>query len=370
MPANADIVELQVAGAIYGGWKSLRLGRGIEQIAGTFEMSVTERWAGQASARPIRPGDPCQVLIGGQPVITGYVDDVRISYDAQDHSVTVSGRDKTGDLVDCSAVYKTGQWSNRRIDQIAADLCAPFGITVQAITDVGTPFATWNIEEGETVFECIERGARMKALLLISDGEGRLLLARAGTGRVGVELVEGQNILRAEALFSWRERFSTYTVKAQVPGNDDIFGISASQVTGHATDSTINRYRPLIVIAEDNGSPATLAQRAQWEAVVRMGRGNRGTISVQGWREQAGGDLWQPNRLVRVRSPMLSVDADMLIAGCSYLLDDRGTRTELTICRREAFELVAGIGASRLGQKLNDKTQREKKKKGQDWSML
>lgn len=130
-------VELRVNGAFYGGWKTIRIERGIEQIAGTFELSVTDRWAEQSAVRQINPGQPCEVRIDEAVVITGYVDTVAPQYDKQQHTITVSGRDKTGDLVDCSAIHKSGQWSGRKLDQIAADLCQPFGITVFRNTDVG-----------------------------------------------------------------------------------------------------------------------------------------------------------------------------------------------------------------------------------------
>ncbi len=40
------------------------------------------------------------------------------------------GRDKTGDLVDCSVVHSSGKWKGVRLEQVAADVCRPFGITV------------------------------------------------------------------------------------------------------------------------------------------------------------------------------------------------------------------------------------------------
>lgn len=365
---NQNLAELKVGGAFYGGWKRLSITRSIEQISGTFELDVTERWAGQSSARPIKPGEPCQVLLGGEPVITGYVDTAEVSYDKQSHSFRVSGRDKTGDLVDCSAIYKTGQWANSKLDRIASDLLEPFKIKVVVETDVGSAFSSYKIQEGETVFECLERAARMKAVLLVSNTAGDLVITRATKQLIPAYLDEGENILSARAEFSWKERFSKYTVKGQDTGNDDQNGAAVAQISGAVTDETINRYRPLIVLAESHGSGVTLRDRAEWERNVRAGRGARGTISVQGWRH-AGGDIWRPNTLVRVVSPMIYLDADMLIVGCAYTLDEGGTRTELSIARRESFELLAGIGRSKLGQKLNDKEQKEKKKKGDDWSL-
>lgn len=353
-------VELRVNGAFYGGWKSIRIERGIEQIAGTFELSVTDRWVEQSAVRQINPGQSCQVLIDQAVVITGYVDTVTPQYDKQQHTITVSGRDKTGDLVDCSAIHKSGQWSGRKLDQIAVDLCQPFGIKVFRNTDVGSAFNPFSIEESETVFECLERAARMKAVLLVSDGLGNLVLTRAGSGAPVAALTEGEDILAARGEFSWKDRYSRYVIKSQGIGNDDSSGPQVAHQQAESRDSAITRYRPLITLAEDQGTGATLSQRAQWERNVRMGRGNRATITVQGWASE--GNLWKPNTMVHLRSPMLYADADLLIASVVFMLDEQGTRTELQLVRREAFDLVAGVS-------LTGKQDKAKKSKSDDWSI-
>lgn len=363
------ICELKVGGFYFGGWESLTVTRSIEQLAGTFELEVTERWAGQPESRPIKPGEPCQVLLGGDPVITGYIDDVAPEYDGQSHTVRITGRDKTGDLVDCSAIYKSGQWQHATLDGVARHLIEPFGIGLKVETDIGKGVPTHNIEEGETVFECLERFARMKAVLLTSDAEGNLVITRASSEVIGVQLEEGKNILAASGRFSWKDRYSRYTVKGQAKADDYFFQEGAAQPQGTATDDVVGRYRPLIVIAEEHGHGATLKERAEWEKNVRMGRGNRGTVTVQGWR-RPDGPLWMPNALVHVRSPMLWLDADMLIVGCTWKLDEKGTTTQLSIAQREAFVMVSGVGRSKLGRRLNDKFHHEKHKKGEDWSMF
>lgn len=343
----ADLATLKVNGAIYGGWTSVEIKRGIEQIAGTFRLQVTERWPGQLTAAPVRRGDACEVQVGGQTIITGYVDDTAPEYDATSHTVTISGRDKTGDLVDCSAIHKSGQWKSQKLDQIAADVCAPFGIkvTVQAGVDVGKAFPSFNIQEGERAFETLDRAARMRAVLLMSDGAGRLVIGRADTTRVQTDLVEGRNIKKAQGKFDWKERFSHYVVKGQ--------SRTAGQASGTADDAAITRYRPIVVLAEDQGHIASLTERAQWEANIRMGRSNRATVTVQGWSHAAG--LWLPNRIVHLTSPMLYADLDLLIASVTYRLDDTGTTAELELARPEAFDLLAGVQGTRLDRAISAK---------------
>ncbi len=331
-------VTLKVAGQLYGGWKDISIARGIEQIAGTFDLSVTERWSGQNTPRPIKPGAACEVAIDGQAVITGYVDDVHLSYDAETHTVSVSGRDKTGDLVDCSAIHGGGQWAKRTLAQIAGDICKPFGISVIDNAAAATVFGSYTVQESETAFECIERAARMRAVLLMSDGLGNLIITRAGKSRLGTQLVKGENILKATGEFSWRDRFSRYTVKGQAQGSDAGWADTVAQQKGVVTDASINRYRPLIVIAEDQGYAATFKQRAEWERNVRAGRGATAVVTVQGWVH--GGGLWQPNTLVRIEDDFLSLNEDLLISAVAFSLSDSGTTTDLTLTGPQVFDLL------------------------------
>lgn len=332
-------VKLKVDGREYSGWKSLRVGRGIEQIAGTFELSVTERWAGQEQPWPILPGAECVLSINGHDLISGWVDDVVPSYDVTRHGIKVSGRDRTGGLVDCSAIHESGEWKDRTLLQIAKDLATPFGVTVTAEASVGAPFATASIQEGETAFETIERLARFRGVLLVSNGCGGLVITRTSTERIATGLVQGENILSASATLSHRDRYSRYIVKGQNSGSDFSTPAQNASVSAEATDPAISRYRPLVIVAEDQGDVTKLADRAKWEAGVRAGRSCRATITVQG--RSHGDGLWHPNRLVSVRDDFLRLDGDMLITSVTFILDEKGSRTELELCRPEAFELQA-----------------------------
>lgn len=330
-------VRLTVDGQTYRGWTEVLIRRGIEQVAGTFELTVTERWAGQDEPWPIRQGRQCALSVDGQAVISGYVDELLPSFDHQSHSVVVVGRDKTGDLVDCSAIAATGAWRDRTLLQVARDIARPFGIKVTAETDVGSPFTVAALQEGETAWEALERAARMRGVLMVADAAGDLVITRAGKQRVGTPLVQGQNVLSARATFSMRDRYSQYICKSQMPGWDTSTPGHNAHPKAQAVDSAVPRYRPLIIVAEEVGDARTLRDRAVWEAAVRMGRSARPAVTVQGWRYDDG--LWEPNRRVRVRIPFFELDHDLLIVSVTYSLDARGTRAEIELCRPEAFDL-------------------------------
>ena len=361
------MIELKVNQAIYGGWKTCRIPFGIEQIANSFEIGYKDRWVGQDNPYPIRVGSACEVLLDGETVITGYVDDNLPSFDATTHDIQLSGRDRTGDLVDCSVVHKSGQWLGATLDKIVRDVCAPFGISVMVDAPMGERFSTYSIQEGETAFECIDRACRMRAVLPVSDGLGNLVLTRAKSTAPIAELVQGENILSAQGTFSLRERFSQYIIKGQDRASDFESPETHTQVSAKASDSFVKRHRPLIVLAEDKGPHATYQQRAEWERNVRRGRSARATITVRGWRNVTGA-LWRANTVVHLYSSYLGADANLLIAGGSYISSERGQLTELELVGQGALDLVAGVKMSKLGRSINDK--HEKTHKVEDWSVL
>ncbi|HAS4439637.1 TPA: phage tail protein, partial [Vibrio cholerae] len=215
----SDVVTLRAGGNLYQGWTKISVTRSLEAMSGAFDLELTHKWQGssdryRAFMEPIQQGAECIVEIGGDRVITGYVDDWVPSYDDKQVIISVSGRDKTSDLIDCSIVYPSGQFANQDLTQIARTVCQPFGIKVIVNTDVGAPFQRIQIEQGETPYELLSRLARQRGVLLTSDAFGNLVITRASKQRAGFSLVLGQNVKAARGRFSWRNRYSNFIVKA------------------------------------------------------------------------------------------------------------------------------------------------------------
>ena len=345
-----DTLYLQVNGKLYGGWKDMLINSSIETISGNFDLGYFYSWEGQ-EALPINDGDACEVRMGDDVVLTGYVDEANDTLDGGSHDLQVTGRDKTGDLVDCSAIHSPDQWSGQTLEAIAAILCKPFDIPVKAETDTGAPFPTVKLQPGETVFAVIERLCRMRAVLPVSDGQGGLLLTAAGKGgRAYSALVEGENIKHIQRVKSQKDRFSQYIIKGQQSGLTATLGgdievltvdgetaaRAAAPASGKATDEGITRYRPMLLVSEGEASGHSPQTRALWEASVRAGRGLRVEVTVQGWR-QGDGTLWRPNFEVHVKSPTLGLDDMLLIVSCAYSCNEDGTNTGLSLARPDAF---------------------------------
>ena len=328
------------------GWTEATVTRSIETISGAFTVTLSEREPGETTPRVIRPGNACRVQLEDETVLQGWVDAVTVDYDGGSHTIAVRGRDATGDLVDCSAASKPGEWTNERLENIAAALCEPFNIGVTREVDTGAPFARFRIEEGESVFEAIERACRFRAVLPLSDGRGGLILGGPSRSRTSVRLQRGENILSASGTASWLARFSDYTLLGQQAGGSSggLFGgetgVTAEQVahvSATAQDGGVDRYRPLTIIGEQSLNDDEALARIQWEANVRSARARSARVTVQGWQEVPDGPLWEPGRLVFVADEWLGIAQELLVSSTSQSLSAAGTLTTLDLVPQDAF---------------------------------
>ena len=144
-----------------------------------------------------------------------------------------------------------------------------------------------------------------------------------------------------------RDRFSTYVAKGQAAGTDFFNGTAASQVSAKATDLLVTRYRPLVLLGENQDVAASLQQRVQWEANVRAARSTEVEVTVQGWAHPDG--LWQPNSLVRLVHEPLRIDADLLITSVTFELSEAGSLAQLSLTRADAFTVLPIKAAAASG---------------------
>lgn len=334
-------IGLRVNGREYRGWETARVSRSIEALSGTFELGVSERWADQGKPWPINEGDQCSVVVAGKTLITGWVDTRSPSFSADDHTISVSGRDATGDLVDCSALLSSWEFSDTHVLALAEKLCSPFGVRVSLQAGISLPSIAlpkkYSIDPGDTVASALENLCRVAGLLAISDGAGGVRLVRAGRERATTALVEGENILAGSAKFSHADRFGTYRVMGSHKGRNDLSGPQAAGVRGNASDLNVRAARVHVVRPEGNVTPAQAKARAEWEASVRAARGDSASVTVAGWT-QGDGSLWTPNTIARIKSPRLTLDGDALIAGVTFNASTSGTTTQLDLRAPQAFD--------------------------------
>lgn len=327
-------VALTVGGEVYRTWTTFRMTRGLKRASADFQF--------EAPADLVLPPLlflPCVVTAEGQPILTGYIDDMDPEVDAKNTRTVVTGRSKTMDLVDCMPEFTTNQFNGYALDAIARGVAAPFGIGVvvgPGVT-IGAPFRDATFERAEKAFAFVERLARQRGILLTDDASGNLVLATVGTQRAPASLVMGPggNVFRARGKLSGKNRYSKYTVRSQA-GIKQTGASVQNAVSAIAYDAGVPRYRPWSGIAESASLTDAAQIRANWEAAHRLGEGTKATLSVTGW--DVAGVPWQCNTVVYCDVPRLGLKADMLI-GEIVLVDDatEGRTAELTVQPPSAF---------------------------------
>ncbi len=332
-------IEAKINGRIYGGWKECDVRRSMKTMSGSFGLSITDRWSAQSKPWPILRGDECQILINGNPVITGFVDDVDLEIGPTSKSIAITGRDKTCDLVDCSADIPQSQFNKINLTTIAQTLASKFGINVVTEATVGAAIENATMQVGESVFEFLDKLARTRGVLLTSDGLGNLVITRPGTSRSRTALVLGQNMISGSKKDSGSDRFSAYKVKAQANLGMQIQNTPETDfvVQGTAKDLGVKRYRPKVIQSEANATNAEAIVRAQWEAKTRASRGEIASAVVRGWT-QSDGSLWRPNQIVKVSAQWLNLSEERLISEVTYKLSSSGgSVSTLTLDRTDSF---------------------------------
>lgn len=388
MKNETNRVRLIVNAVEFGGWKSVRIETGIERQARSFDLDVTDSWPGATDVpRRVKPGDACELYIGADRVATGYIDATPIRYDATSISVGIRGRSKTADLVDCCPTQgsKTGgrnvvaaaggnpwaklgiqpidgrandtparvvpatakggaggQWRGAKLEQLASDMAAPYGIRVLAEVDTGATLAH-QIQQGETIFESIDRMLRMRHCLATDNAMGDLVFIVAGSGgKAGTSLELGRNIRAGDAALDYKNVFSEYICKGQKSvtsqqtdqdeAGEDVDSAVASSIASSASalDNRVARKRVLVLKQSGQADEGTCDDRVTFERAHRAAKALETVYTVDGWR-QDDGTLWLQNQQVRVIDSIIGFDTEMLIAEVTFILDEQGQRTDLKV---------------------------------------
>lgn len=330
-----DELELLVGSSRFTGWERVEVTRSLEAASGSFSLEVSDR-----DPLPVREGQEVTVRLAGTTVVRGHVDRLLVRGDAQGTTTVVSGRDLTADLVDCSELTEPGEWFDVGLVELVSLIASPFGVEVRSLLEEEpSPFSRFARQPGETAWSAVERACRLRGVLAHSSGDGALLLERPGRASAAAELVEGRNVLAWAVERDLRQRFSSYVVRAQSPGTDDFYADQSALVEATSEDLGVERYRPLLVLAEGALVFENARDRARWEATVRAARGATASVTVQGWRQVPDGPAWDLNLLVRTRLERARLDQVLLVNGLRFSRDlEEGTTTEVDLTRRDAYD--------------------------------
>lgn len=331
-----DKMLVSVGGRNYSGWKNISVRASMESLAHGFQVSLAD--IGPTDISKIIPGEPLTLIVdqdGFQTtVFSGFVDDRNRTRAGGNTSLEITGRSKTADLVDCSAIYGNNTFIEIDFTKMAEQLAKPFGIKVVSYLDPGEKIKNYTIKNGASVFSVLEENARKVGALLSTNWDGDLVLSYADAAlRSDADLVDGVNVQKLSEKWSAKKRHSKYIFKGQatVAGGKPWESDQTIAIKKEANDPGVTRYRPKIVTPSGKMNSTELQQTANWEAQVRTGRSKYYVAEVDGWFQGTTGQPWQINSVANLYSSDFEVDTLFLITEVEFTKDEKGTTSSITL---------------------------------------
>lgn len=348
MIRDTEIV-IEVDGSIFSGWESATVDHSLDEISQTFSFSVIS--SDPALANSINMGAACSVYIleparvKKYDLLSGYIDRFSRSITADGEQVQIEGRDQISDLVDCSAVVKASSWVRQKFSRICADLADGFEVRIDTSALSSDPIIEgFVIQNGETPFAAIERLCRSQGVLPVSVmGDTLATRYAAAAGNVAAQgLVVGDNVISIEWGRDWQGRFSDYSGKCSTGGKGKKWTAKNVRVVSSASDPQVERYRPMVFMAENRQERLTLETRVNWEAQIRAGRSEEITVEVADFFQKApDGTIikpWEINERVNVVVDRWNMEKQFLICGRTFTISEQGRRTRLRLRHPDTYK--------------------------------
>ena len=323
-----ETVTVVSNGSAISGWENVRITRRCEALPNDFELSFSSLDPTTGSEVAIQAQDAVQVQIGGDTVVTGWVDEDGNDAGPESHGLIITGRGKCADLADCSAEGPAGGFvSGATILSLAQMLVAPYpglSVTAAAGADVSQVIPSFAIQLGDTPAQILDHVARAAQVLVYEGADGNLLISAVGAVSAASGVTYGGNAQRWSVRNSAASRYSDVRVISLTLNAFTDIGSGALQVQASANDAGVLRHRLLYSTGE--GLDLKHCQmKATWEINRRAGRGVMLSATVDSWRDEAG-TLWTPNTLLPCSGPGLRPNgqATLCLSEVTYRYDDEG----------------------------------------------
>lgn len=339
---------LLVDGVEYSGWTSGAVTLRLDALTNTFAFSLTSK---EAKPLPFRGGEECQVLVDGEKILTGHIEIVNVEGSAENHSISITGRNKTGDILDSKIGSLSKIIPPISLKSLIEKVIKHIGSSISVVDNFGPRIFTkagddFEPDVGQDAWDFIETIARKRQVLLSSTADGDVLITRASGKEIDATLQhlignDNNNVLEYSVSYDTTGRYNVYKMSTQLNAvalvhagafsNKDVVNQS-----GQSTDLLIRKGRQLVLISESAGSNPI--DRSQWELNVRRARGKVYAATVHGFRNQTG-NLWAVNELVQVEDEFAGINSRMLVNSVEFNIDDTGRLTKLSLVEKDSFTL-------------------------------
>lgn len=370
---------LIVNGTPYDNFISGEVNIRLDVLCNSFNFVIARN---ENSPLPFRNGSDCKIEINGILVLTGVIEIMDINYSPTTHTIVISGRDTTSDLVDSTIDILDDLGKGIGLKAIIEAVLSGIGSGIAVVEETAT--ANFDVVDSKSsgesainAFGFCEKVARKRQVLLTSNSEGNVAITQGGKttlANANLQNVIGaddNNIISSSASYNNSSRFFIYKVISQgnpsAAENDRTADLGTFvNVTKSVKDGEIRKGRQFIVAAEESSNDDDVNNRAKWERNIRKTRGIVYSASVRGFSYDGvedGPNIWLSNNLISIVDEFAGITDTMLINSVSFRLDnDDGETTQLTMVDKDAYSLDfeesgdEGLGEGIIGVTITDTT--------------
>lgn len=350
------MIYLEISGKKYEGFNSASISLSMETLCGRFDISATSE---KGSSFPIKRMDQVKIYIDDTQIIDGYVDTISPKGSASTHSILVSGRDRTSDLVDSNLPVRSFS-ENTTIEKIAKKILSDLneigshGISV--INSVGPLYLIADSQAAEleeTIFMFLRRLAYKSNVLLNTDGKGNIVISTNNQEKIQTKILNQivpstydskflnkNNVLEYDCKYDDSKRFYKYITESQASGDLNIDNLSEAGIESkQVLDTLVRKSRFKSIAFSGNADIDFLNKTNEWEASNRKAKSLLYTATVAGhYIDEAKSQLWSINKIVHVIDDFCEIDQDLLIYELTYVFDlQNGSKTIITCLPSDAY---------------------------------
>lgn len=346
MSLREEGAVLVIDGESFDEFKSYKCSCDVFAPADEFTMTLNTK--GKRLAR----GAVVKLYINDQLELVGKVLKIHKKRDAKSEELTVTGRNLMG-LIEQHYVKAYPDNQNVSLKSFASALLAEvpyinrkdvvFGkgnkLREVALTKTPEDFEFAQVKPGETVFEALNRYARMRGMFFFAMPDGKFIFGQPKTtGEAEFDFIYDlrdpgrNNIEDLEFEDDISEQYSEINVIGQ-NSSADAEG-AAANFSAVLKDEDFPFTKPLVVTVDEDGKdPAAYArmlrdkQRLKWSL----------TYKVKGHSQ--GGKNYQPNSIVYVKDddPDVAVDGKFYMHGREFSMSESGVYTTVKITQLGAL---------------------------------
>lgn len=329
---------------------SITVNTSLDDICGTFTLETTLK-----ENSPIDRGDLLVIKGSGGDIsfgpinlIKGFIEEAKGSITNDSATVSFSGRDILGDLIDSSVPPEISLTKGKiALPELCAKVIRGLGISASIINEVGvmSPFSEKDMKAvgfGGRAGSFLQSFARKRGVFLNTDGQGNLVIYAVPDGVAYPEKLTKDSMLDRNFSYSDIDRFNKIEV-----GSEDNFAQKEVKDPDNAydrrsmfTDADVRATRYLQIQAEESMSDKELEGKAQEEANIRRARAFTFQCTVPTHKYEKG-------KKIRVQDELSGVTGTFLIRAVTYYQSEGGNTSLLTLCFPETY--------SGVGKRITDK---------------